>query len=173
MNKRFEIDLPKEIMDVFILMALIGLCFFSSIKIVKYYGLLGKLTVWTFVAYGVVVCLLIAIYFFVNTAIKSIKRYYSDLPLELVIFDDRIEVPCNVKKFSLFTELEHRTIVLENIKKVSLKGSPDANICWVKILYVEKGKFKKVSINKTVFKSTKFFKEFLEELRAADLLKSN
>lgn len=171
MNKSFEIDLPKEIMDVFIQLALVGLCFFSSVKIIKHYGSLDKVNVLTFVAYGVVVCLLGGIYFFVNSAIRSIKRYYSELPLELVIYDDRIEVPCNVKKFSLFTELEHKTIILETIKKVSLKGSPDADVCWVKILYMDKGKFKKVSINKTVFKSSKLFKDFLGELKEVNLLK--
>lgn len=170
MTKSFEIDLPKEIMDVFIQMALIGLCFFSSVKIVKYYSSLDKVSAVTFVAYGVAACLLGCIYFFVNAAIKSIKRYYSELPLEIVIFDDRLEVPCNVKKFSLYSELQHKTIVLEGIKKVSVKGSPDATICWVRILYMDNGKLKKVSINKTVFKSSKLFKEFLEELKEAKLL---
>lgn len=168
--KRFEIDLPKEIMDVFIQFALIGLCFFSSVKIVKHYASLDKISVVAVVAYAVVLCLLGAIYFFVNAAIKSIKRYYSELPLEIVIYDDRMEVPCNVKKFSLFTELEHKTIILETIKKISVKGSPDATVCWVKILYLDKGKLKKASINKTVFKTSKSFKEFLEELKERHLL---
>ncbi|MEA9357291.1 hypothetical protein SHI21_13785 [Bacteriovorax sp. PP10] len=172
MTKSFEIDLPKEIMDVFIQFALVGLCFFSSVKIIKHYGSLDKISVLTVVAYGVAVCLLAGIYFFVNAAIKSIKRYYSELPLELVIYDDRMEVFCNIKKFSLYSELQHKVIILETIKKISLKGSPDANVCWVKILYVDKGKLKKVSINKTVFKSSKSFKEFLEELKERHLLKS-
>lgn len=165
MIKRFEIDLPKEIMDVFIQFALIGLCFFSAVKIVRYYSSLDKINVMAVLAYGVVVCLLAGIYFFINTVIKSIKRYYSELPLEIVIYDDRIEVPCNVKRFSLFTELQHKTIILETIKKVSLKGTPDANVCWVKILYKEKGKLKKVSINKSVFKNLASFKDFLEQIK--------
>lgn len=170
MTKRFEIDLPKEIMDVFIQFALIGLCFFSSIKIVKYYSSQDKISVVAVLAYAVVVCLLGGIYFLVNAAIKSVKRYYSELPLEIVIYDDRIEVPCNIKKFSLYTELEHRTIVLEAVKKVSLKGSPDASVCWLKILYTEKGKLKKVSINKSVFKTLASFKEFLKDLKEANIL---
>jgi len=165
MDKRFEIELPKEIMDVFIQMALGSLCFFSSFKIIEYYNLVKKNNPWAVVSYGVVVCLLIGIYFCINAAIKTLKRYYSEAPLEIVFYDDRLEVPSDTKKYLFFPDHEDRVIIFGAIKKVSLKGSPDKGESWVRILYMDQRKLKKARISSSVFKSSEMFKDFVEQLR--------
>lgn len=165
MEKRFEIELPKEIMDVFIQMALAVLCFFSSIKIVEYYNFVKKSNNWAIVVYAIVICLLIVIYFCINAVIKSLKRYYSDVPLEIVFYDDRLEVPSDSKKYYFFPDHEDRVIIFGAIKKISMKGSLDKGESWVRILYLDQSKLKKARISSSVFKSSATFSEFVENLK--------
>lgn len=165
MIKRFEIDLPKEIVDVFIQIALAGLCFFSSVKLIQNYILVTKISIISFAVSGVVVCFLAGIYFCINAAFKSSKRYYSEAPLEIVFYDDRLEVPSDEKKFFFFPDYDNKIIIFETIKKVSLKGSPDKGACWVKILYRDKDKLKKARISNSVFKSSATFKDFVAHLQ--------
>lgn len=165
MIKRFEIDLPKEILDVLIQIALAGLCFFSSVKIIQNHGSTAKISVMNLAAYLIVVCFLIGIYFFINSAIKCIKRYYSESPLEIVFYEDRLEVPSDSKKFMFIPDHETKTIIFETIKKISVKGSPDKGECWVRILYLDERKLKKAKISNSVFKTSAMFKDFIAHLQ--------
>ena len=83
MEKRFEIELPKEIMDAFLQAALGALCFFSSIKIIDFFNMVKKNNNWAVVVYAIVVCLLIGIYFCINAAMKTLKsKSYDELKKE-------------------------------------------------------------------------------------------
>lgn len=165
MDKRFEIELPKEIVDVFIQIALGAFCFFSSIKLVEYYNFAKKTNNWAVLVYGFVICFLIGIYFCIIAAMKTLKRYYSKVPLEIVFYDDRLEVPSDAKKYYFFPDHDDRVIVFGAIKKISLKGSPDKGPSWVRILYKDQRVLKKAKISSSVFKSSAMYKDFVEHLR--------
>ncbi len=165
MEKRFEIELPKEIMDVFLQVALGALCFFSSIKIIDFFNMVKKNNNWAVVVYAIVICLLIGIYFCINAAMKTLKRYYSKVPLEIVFYDDRLEVPSDSKNYYFFPDHEDRIIIFGAIKKISLKSSPETGVSWVRILYMDQRKLKKARISSSVFKDSVAFNDFVEHLR--------
>ena len=165
MIKKFEIDLPKEILDAFIQIALGGLCFFSSIKLIQQINPENKTSALSFISYGIAIFLLVGIYFCVEAAIKTLKRYYSKVPLEIVFYEDRLEVPSDAKKFFFFPDHKDKVIIYGAIKKIYLRGSPDKGKCWVKILYLDHRKLKKARISNSVFKSSAMFQNFVDQLK--------
>lgn len=165
MNKKFEIELPKEILDAFIQIALAGLCFFSSLKLIQQTNPENKTSVLNLVVYAIAICFLAGIYYCIDAAIKTLKRYYSKVPLEIVFYDDRLEVPSDAKIFFFFPDHQDKVIIYGAIKKIYLRGSLDEGKCWVKILYLDHSKLKKARISNSVFKSSAMFKDFVEQLR--------